>query len=126
MRVHDNRFGTVRHFVTLRPTPPRVFVILRVLHFLEKAAPGPNVLAEAAAGHAEKMLPPRRLAFRPEAPLIIVGVDGAAIWTRNLFAECSRRLPIFERTYQRPEPVAALGCGVGVEEDAEFGARECH
>src|SRR5437868_3543797 len=39
MRVHNNRFGTVRHFVTLRTTPPRVFVILRVLHFLEKAAP---------------------------------------------------------------------------------------
>src|SRR5438094_7954120 len=87
MRVHHHRFRAINHTITFGAAPARVFVILGILQLVQKAAPGPNVLTQAAADHAEKMLPLVGLAVFAEAPLIVMGIDSPAVRTRNLAAK---------------------------------------
>src|SRR4051812_933154 len=57
MRMHYDRVGDVNDLITLRAAPACVFVVFGVLHFFEEPAPTPDVLAQAAADHAEEMFP---------------------------------------------------------------------
>src|SRR4051812_39478953 len=57
VRMHDDRFGNVNNSVSLCPAPTRVFVVLGVLHLFQKPAPRPDVFTQAAADHAEEVVP---------------------------------------------------------------------
>src|SRR3569623_586446 len=57
MRMHHRRLGAVHDFVALRARLAGVLIVLRVLQFLEETALAPNVFADAAADHAEEMVP---------------------------------------------------------------------
>src|SRR6266481_3196131 len=105
VRMHHDRFRTIDDSVTLGAAPAGVFVVFGILHFWQKTAFGPDVLANAAADHAEEMFPHCGLAFRPEASLIIVRVDGAATGTGCLAAKNGGGLRILQCVYQRAQPV---------------------
>src|SRR6266446_2547494 len=70
VRVHDYRIGAVNNSVALGPAPAGVFVVLGVLHLWEKAAFGPNIFSQAAANHAEEVVPFGRFALLAKAAFI--------------------------------------------------------
>src|SRR5579883_3503201 len=84
MGMHHHRFGTVNNIVTLRAAPAGVFVVFRILHFFEKTTLRPDVLAQAAADHAEKMLPLHRFTFRAKTTFVVACVNCLAIRARDL------------------------------------------
>src|SRR5262249_260559 len=51
VRMHHNRLRTISDVVALGPTPAGVLIVLGILHFLEKSAPAPDILAQSAANH---------------------------------------------------------------------------
>src|SRR5215204_3857937 len=57
VRMHHHRSGTVDHLKALSPAPAGVFIIFGVLHFFEKTAAGPDIFSQAAADHAEEVMP---------------------------------------------------------------------
>src|SRR5258707_7830244 len=103
--MHHHRFGTINHPITLGATPSGVFVIFRILHLLQKSAPYPDVLAQSAADHAEKVLPSRRLSVPAKTTLVIVRIDGRAIGTRNLAAKTTGGPFVLQLPYKRAQPI---------------------
>src|SRR5436309_3132868 len=101
--MHRDRVGHIKDPIALRATPTGVFVVLRVLKPFIETAPGPDVFANAAAGHAEEMFPSRRLAAWAEATLVIVDVNCPAIRPWDLPTEYRARLWIKQRPHQRPQ-----------------------
>lgn len=124
--VHGDGVGHVANGVALGAAPAGVFVVLRVLQVLTEAAFFPNIAAEAAANHAEKVIPPGGLALGAEAAVVVAGEDGLAVGPRDLAAEAGGDVAVLKRVEQRAEPVRALRGGIGVEEEASLGAGEAH
>src|ERR1041384_58215 len=106
--MHDDGIGHVKDPIALRTTPPRVFVVLGVLQPFVEAALGPNVLANATAGHAEEMFPSRRFAVRAKTTLVIVGVNCPAVQPRDLTPEDGTRLQVKQRAHKRSQPIWSL------------------
>src|ERR1041384_7393340 len=79
MRMHDDGFGNIHDSIALRSCPARVFIVFGVLQFFQETATSPDVLANAAADHAEKMIPICRLPFLAKATFVIPGVNPPAI-----------------------------------------------
>src|SRR5205823_12664136 len=94
--------------VTLRPGPSRIFIVFRVLHFFQKPAARPHLFTDAAAGHAEEMVPARRLAIATETPLVIARINGLAVGAWDLSPERRRRLRIEQGHHERTQPIGAL------------------
>lgn len=124
--VHGDGVGDVANGVALGAAPAGVFVVLRVLEVFAEAAFFPDVAAEAAADHAEKVIPPGGLALGAEAAVVVAGEDGLAVGPRDLAAEAGGDLAVLKRVEQRAELVRALRGGIGVEEEAGLGAGEAH
>src|SRR5690606_5601511 len=105
VRVHHHRIGAINNVESVRFGPARVFVVLGVLQFFQETAPRPDVFANAAADHAEKMLPVRGFTFRAETTFVIARVNRLAVRTRNLFSKNGGGLRVLEVFNERTEPV---------------------
>src|SRR5688572_6683172 len=98
----------------MRLRPAGIFVVFGVLQLFEKAALAPDVLADAAGDHAEKMVPANGLPIRPETAIVVACVNSLAVGPGNLPPEDGRCFGILERRGERPEPSVALGRGICV------------
>ena len=84
MGVHDNGIFDVNDLPTFLLAPERVFVVFGVLEFFQKPALRPNIPAQSAADHAEKMGPGNRFAVGSKTAVIITGVNRLAIGAGDL------------------------------------------
>ena len=85
--VHRDGVGDVVDLVAACLAPAGVLVVLGILQILAEATQRPHLLAQAAADHAEEVVPLRRLALRAKAAVVIAGEDGLAVGAWNLTAE---------------------------------------
>ena len=126
MAVHRHRILDVSHLVALGAAPAGVLVVLRILKVLAESPQTPDIPPEAAADHAEEVVPRGGLAPGAKAALIVAGKNCPAIRARNLSAKHRRRFRILQGKRERAQPAGALGRGIRIEEKAGVVGRQTH
>lgn len=126
MTVHGDRIGDVEDLVATGLAPPGVVIILSILEVLAEASLLPDWLSQAAADHAEEVIPMRGFALGAEAAVVVAGEDGLTVGPGDLAAEAGGDFLIHQGFDERSKPVVSLWGGVGIEEDADFRLSESH
>ena len=124
--VHGDGIRNVGDFEALLDAPAGVFVVFGELEVLAEAAALPDIAADAAADHAEEVVPRGGFAVRAEAAVVVVREDGETVRAGDLAGEGGGGAWVLEGVEERLEPERALRGGVGVEEDDGIGGGEAH